>query len=66
MTNHGKGWLLFIAAMGMMFTLESVEIANLQAWSDMFAPGFMGKAFAHIGTVIAAFIGGKLLPSSDQ
>ena len=65
MTDTGKGWFLFIAAMGMMFTLGSVEVASLHSWNEATTPIFFGKFLAHIGTVIAAFIGGKLIPSSD-
>ena len=66
MSDSGKGWFLFLAAFGMMLTLEAVEISKLQAWSDATTPAFVGIAAAHIGTVIAAFIGGKLIPTSGD
>lgn len=59
------GWLLFIAALGMMSTLLAVDVSNFKTWTDAFAPSFIGSSLAHIGTVIAAFIGGKLIPTSD-
>ena len=64
MNNTSKGWIVFIAAMGMMLTLNSVEIANLSTWHEVASPTFVGKMFAHVGTVIAAFIGGKLIPTN--
>jgi len=66
MTNHGKGWVLFLAALGMMLALESVEIANINTWQELSTPGFVAKFCAHLGTVIAAFVGGKLIPSEDK
>lgn len=65
MTNKRKGWLIFIAAMGMMFTLISSDIAALNSWNDVTAPGFVASTLAHLGAVIAAFIGGKLIPAEE-
>lgn len=66
MTNYGKGWVLFIAAIGMMFTLMSAEITSLSDWHNAGTPGFIGKVIAHLGVVIAAFVGGKLIPTEDK
>lgn len=65
MTDAGKGWLFFIAAMGMMLSLISIDIADIETWNEIFQPGFISRMFAHIGAVIAAFIGGKLIPSKE-
>lgn len=66
MTNNGYGWLIFIAAIGMTLTLLSVEVTNLEAWESATSPVFIGKAMAHVGTVIGAFIAGKLVPSMSR
>lgn len=66
MTNHGKGWMLFIAALGMMLTLNAVEISNIKEWGEILTPQFVAKTMLHLGTVIGAFIGGKLIPSEDK
>ena len=63
MTQTQVGWTVFLGAFGMMMTLMAVEVANLESWQYVSTPVFIGKAMAHIGTVIAAFVGGKLLPS---
>lgn len=64
MTQKTAGYLVFIGALGMMMTLMAVEVANLESWQYVSTPVFVGKSMAHLGTVIAAFVGGKLLPSS--
>lgn len=66
MTNKHIGWLTLIAALGMLFTLEAVEISNLSSWNTALTPPFVGKFLAHLGTVIGAFIGGKLLPLDKE
>lgn len=63
MSQHTAGWLVFVAALGMMMTLLAAEVVNLQAWADAITPMFVGKAMAHLGVVVAAFVGGKLIPS---
>ena len=66
MTSTGKGWTLFIAALGLMFTLMSNEIADLMTWGDAAAPGFVAKLIGHAGTVIGAFIAGRLIPTKES
>jgi hypothetical protein len=66
LSNHAKGWIAFIAALGMMLTLESVEIGNLSSWSDVYQPSFIAKLLAHLGTVIGAFLGGRLIPTPNN
>jgi len=60
-----SGWLLFAAALGMMLSLMSANITELQAWDEMSEPSFIGNAAAHLGAVIAAFVGGKMIPVSE-
>lgn len=62
MNQTSTGWILFIAAMGMMASLMSFDVATLKSWHDAFAPSFIALMLAHIGTVITAFVGGKLIP----
>lgn len=59
------GFLVFIAALGMMAGLLSVDISQLPTFGAMWTPIFVGKSLAHVGAVIAAFIGGKLLPTDS-
>lgn len=62
MKQEHAGAILVLAAAGMLATLLSVEIANLPNWHAVLAPAFVGKALAHVGAVLAAAVGGKLLP----
>lgn len=66
MTNNGKGWLLFLGALGMMFSLLAMDVSELQSFNDVWTPKFIASMMAHLGTVIAAFIGGKLIPTEDK
>ena len=59
------GWVVGIAAIGMMFGLTAVQISNLETWNQATQPGFVGMQLANIGTVIAAFVGGKLIPTQE-
>ena len=58
-----SGWLIFIAAMGMMLGLLAGDISSLNSWHDMFYPTFIGGVMTHISAVIAAFVGGNLVPN---
>lgn len=62
MNQTSVGWVLFIASIGSMCTLLAVDIAKLGQWGDVWKPEFVGLFMAHVGTVITAFIGGKLIP----
>jgi hypothetical protein len=57
------GWILFAAALAMMLTLISADIAALDNWRDAETPAFFGSTIAHLGAVLTAFVGGKLIPS---
>lgn len=61
MTNEAKGWIIFLAALGMLAGLIGSELAAMPAWEPV-TPGLVGKMLIHVGTVIAAFVGGKLMP----
>lgn len=62
MNNTTGGWLIFVAAIGMMCTLLAADVASLGQWHDVLAPKFVALELAHLGAVIGAFIGGKLIP----
>lgn len=64
MTKTTTGWIIFVAAVGMMFGLLSVDLITLKSWSDATTPLFVGTTIGHIAAVIAAFVGGKLIPES--
>lgn len=59
------GWIIFIAALGTILGMLGAEIGQLTAWDGAMTPAFVGKSFVHVGAVIAAFTGGKLIPSQD-
>lgn len=63
MTKTTAGWVVFIAALGLMMTLMSSEVAALPNWGAAAAPPFVAKVMTHFGVVVAAFVGGKLIPS---
>lgn len=63
MTPTTTGWFLFIAALGMMAGLMGAEVSGLPDWAPIITPAFVGKALIHVSTVVAAFIGGKLIPT---
>jgi hypothetical protein len=64
MTQTTTGWVVFIAAVGMMFSLLAVDIVALKDFNQMYTPLFIGTFMGHIAAVIAAFIGGKLIPEN--
>lgn len=66
MTNKQAGWFLGLAALGMMFGLMAVDIANLDSWAQAAKPSFVGLQMAHISVVVAAFVGGKLVPTEPR
>lgn len=64
MNKTTTGWTLFVAAVGMMFGLLAVDIIVLKDWAAATTPVFVGTTMGHIAAVIAAFVGGKLIPES--
>ncbi len=63
MTDHAKGWTVFLAALGMMAALLAPEVSALSTWGSVLQPAFVGKVLVHFGAVIAAFVGGKIIPT---
>lgn len=62
MTQTTTGWMIFIAAMGMMAGLLSVDLVTLKTWHEVWTPEFIGGAMGHFAVVVTAFVGGKLIP----
>lgn len=57
------GWILALASLGMMLGLLAGDISNLNHWRDTLYPSFISGIMAHISAVIAAFVGGNLVPN---
>lgn len=66
MNQTQTGWLLLVAALGMMLSLLAGDVAHLEHWRDALDPAFMAGVMTHLGAVIAAFVGGKILPTPDN
>lgn len=66
MTYTQAGWILALAAVGMLAGLLGVELTELQSWDDIWTVDFIGKVCIHVASVISAFVGGKLLPQPQQ
>ena len=62
MDKTTAGWVVFVAAFGTMLGMLAVDIASLKEWSQATTPLFVGTAVGHIAAVIAAFVGGKVIP----
>ena len=60
-TRAGQpGTIIFIAAFGMMCSLVAVDLADLNSWYEATNIKFVGGLIGHLGTVIAAYVGGRL------
>ena len=66
MTQHQQGWIVFIAAFGMMCGLMSAEVRELSSWSDATTPNFLGDLLAHFAAVVGAFVAGRLIPTATK
>lgn len=64
MNQTTTGWVVFLSAVGMMFGLLAVDIVALKDFHEVLTPLFIGTFMGHIAAVIAAFIGGKLIPEA--
>lgn len=64
MNQTTSGWILFVVALGMMCGLLSSDVGKLTDWNGAIKPGFIAQVMAHFGTVVLAFVGGKLIPES--
>lgn len=66
MNTPASGWIVMVAALGMMASLLALDVAKLGDWQEMYRPAFVAIVLAHFGAVVTAFIGGKLLPNDPQ
>jgi hypothetical protein len=66
MMNSTAGWLIGIAAFGMMAAALGNEVMGLNTWAAIMTPAFVGKALVHLGAVIGAFVGGKMIPTEGE
>lgn len=66
MQQKHVGYGIGLAAAGMMLGLIGVELRSLTSLSEAATPKFIGDIFLHVSTVIAAFVGGKLIPTVDK
>lgn len=66
MTKATTGWLVFIAALGMMCGLLSHDVSRLSHWDEAVQPAFIAVVMAHFSVVVMAFIGGKLIPEERE
>jgi hypothetical protein len=57
------GWTVMLAAVGMLFGMLSIDLVSVHGWDELRSPEFVGTTIGHIGAVIMAFVGGKLIPS---
>lgn len=64
MSKTTAGWIIFIAALGMMCSLMATDVGKLQDWNEAAKPAFVAVVMAHFGAVVTAFIGGKLIPEN--
>ena len=63
MKQAHMGYMVGFAAAGMMFGLIGKEVSELPSWGEVLKPGFVGEMLLHASVVIAAFVGGKLIPT---
>lgn len=65
MSRHTTGWMIFVAAFGLICIDIGNEIRQLENFPQGMVSGeFIGETLIHIGTVIGAFVGGKLIPEN--
>ncbi len=62
MTTKTAGYVVFAAAIGMMCGLLSIDVSKLKDWQEIYTPGFIASILGHVGVVLTAFVGGKLVP----
>lgn len=66
MTPILQGRILFIAALGLMASLVSGDVSQMTTWAEVFRPAFVGSVLAHFGVVVAAYVGGRLIPTKGE
>lgn len=66
MSPRTTGNLIFVAALGAVLLGLSTEIKGLHDWPEALTPAFVGQTMWHIGSVIGAYVGGRLIPARDE
>ncbi len=66
MTSTSTGWVVFLTAMGAMLAFMAVDVSTLTSWHDATTPAFVGSMLGHVGTMIGAFVGGRLIPTGTK
>jgi len=56
MNKTTTGWVVFLAAIGMMFSLLAIDIVALKDFNAMYTPLLIGTFLGHIAATITAFI----------
>lgn len=64
MTRRTSGWVVLLAAGGMMAGLLGAEVSGFSTWAEATSPAFIGQALVHFGAVAAAFVSGQLVPTT--
>lgn len=62
--TNGIQWIVLVAALGMMSTLMAAEVKELAHWNEILNPSFIGTLMGHFGSVIGAYIAGRLTPDN--
>lgn len=66
MNRYTMGWTIFAAMFGAMCLSIGNELQQLKSYDELYSLVFIGKNMVHLGTVIGAFVGGKLIPSREN
>jgi len=64
MNQTTGGWVVFIVALGMMSGLMANDVGKLTSWNGAFQPSFIVIVMSHFGSVVVAFVGGKMIPEN--
>lgn len=66
MKPRATGNVIFVAALGMVLLGLSSEVRGLHDLRETWTPDFLGKVMWHIGTVIGAYVGGRIIPRNER
>lgn len=64
MNRKSGGFIILIAAVGMLSGLIGNEISSLQSLAQITTTAFIGKTLIHISVVIGAYISGQMIPTA--
>ncbi len=60
------GWIVFMAGLGMMCGMMAVDISQLHEFREAITPAFVGSSLGHFAAVVAAFVGGRIIPEGRE